>query len=94
MTTWLITGCSTGLGRALAEAVLARGHNVVITARDVTKVQDIADRYPDTALPLSLDVTDDDTVRAATAAAIERFGAIDVLVNKRRLRLPVGDRGG
>ena len=53
MTTWLITGCSTGLGRALAEAVLAHGHNAVVTARDVTKVQDIADGYPDTALALT-----------------------------------------
>ncbi|MGI3785925.1 MAG: SDR family NAD(P)-dependent oxidoreductase, partial [Janthinobacterium lividum] len=43
MTTWLITGCSTGLGRAFAEAVLARGGNVVATARDVAKVADLAD---------------------------------------------------
>ena len=35
MTTWLITGCSSGLGRALANAVLERGHNAVVTARDV-----------------------------------------------------------
>ena len=97
MTTWLITGCSTGLGRALAEAVLARGHNVVVTARDVTKVQDIADRYPDTALPLALDVTDDENVRAATAAALERFGVIDVLVNNAgygyRSAIEEGDDG-
>ena len=81
MTTWLITGCSTGLGRSLAEAVLARGHNVVVTARDVTKVLDLADAHPDTALPLALDVTDEKTVLAAVAAAQERFGAVDVLVN-------------
>ena len=81
MTTWLITGCSTGLGRALAEAVLDRGHNAVVTARDVTTVRDITDRHPDTALALALDVTDEDQVTTAVAAAEERFGGIDVLVN-------------
>ncbi|WP_328519778.1 oxidoreductase [Kribbella sp. NBC_00359] len=81
MTTWLITGCSTGLGRAFAEAVLARGQDVVVTARDVATVQDLADKYPDTALALPLDVTDDDQVAASVRAAEERFGAVDVLVN-------------
>ncbi|MGW7681539.1 oxidoreductase [Kribbella sp. NPDC054772] len=81
MTTWFITGCSTGLGRAFADAVLDRGHNVVVTTRDVGKVQDLADKYPDTALALPLDVTDDAQVTAAVGAAEDRFGAIDVLVN-------------
>jgi NAD(P)-dependent dehydrogenase (short-subunit alcohol dehydrogenase family) len=81
MTTWLITGCSTGLGRAFAEAVLARGDHAVVTARDVTKVQDLAEKHPDTALALPLDVTDDAQVAAAVAAAEERFGGVDVLVN-------------
>jgi len=79
--TWLITGCSTGLGRALAEAVLAHGDNVVVTARDVTSVQEIATARPDSALALALDVTDEAQVTAAVAAAQERFGAVDVLVN-------------
>lgn len=81
MPTWLITGCSTGLGRHLAQAVLERGWNAVVTARDVLRVQDLADTYPTTALPIALDVTDRaqvaDTVRRAEA----RFGRIDVLVN-------------
>lgn len=81
MTTWLITGCSTGLGRAFAEAVLAHGHHAVVTARDVTKVQDLAEKHPDTALALALDVTDDAQVAAAVAAAEERFGGVDVLIN-------------
>jgi len=81
MTTWLITGCSTGLGRAFAEAVLARGDNAVVTARDVAKVQDLADDHPDTALALALDVTDDAQVAEAVAAAEQRFGGVDVLVN-------------
>ena len=57
MSTWLITGCSTGLGRHLAKAVLERGHNAVVTARDATTVRDLAETYPDTALALALDVT-------------------------------------
>ncbi|MDI5973255.1 oxidoreductase [Streptomyces sp. SL13] len=81
MSTWFITGCSTGLGRALAQAVLAGGHNAVVTARDTANVRELADAHPGTALALPLDVTDHQQVTAAVAAAEERFGAIDVLVN-------------
>jgi NAD(P)-dependent dehydrogenase (short-subunit alcohol dehydrogenase family) len=81
MATWLITGCSTGLGRALAEAVLKDGHNAVVTARDVAKVQDIANAHPRHALALPLDVTDDAQVTAAVTAATDRFGSVDILVN-------------
>ncbi|PZE77035.1 oxidoreductase [Curtobacterium sp. MCBD17_019] len=81
MATWLITGCSTGLGRSFAGAVLAHGHNAVVTARDVTKVEDIARDHPDSALALALDVTDDAQVTAAVRAAEDRIGAVDVLVN-------------
>jgi NAD(P)-dependent dehydrogenase (short-subunit alcohol dehydrogenase family) len=81
MTTWLITGCSTGLGRSLASAVLARGDNAVVTARDAGSVRDLADAYPGTALAVALDVTDPAQVAAAAAAATERFGGVDVLVN-------------
>ena len=79
--TWLITGCSTGLGRAIATALLARGHNVVATAREVSKVQDLADMHPNSAVAAALDVTDDEQVTAAVAAAQRRFGHVDVLVN-------------
>lgn len=81
MSTWLITGSSTGLGRALAEAVLERGENAVVTARDVSKVEDLAKRYPDTALALSLDVTDQGQIERAVREAEARFGGVDVLVN-------------
>lgn len=80
-TTWFITGCSTGLGRALAEAVLEAGHRVAVTARSVERVQDLVDAAPERALALALDVTDGDQVRAAVARAQEHFGSIDVLVN-------------
>jgi NAD(P)-dependent dehydrogenase (short-subunit alcohol dehydrogenase family) len=81
MATWLITGCSTGLGRALAQAVLARGHNAVVTARDVTTVEDITAAHPDKALALPLDVTDRAQITSAVEEAKARFGGIDVLVN-------------
>jgi NAD(P)-dependent dehydrogenase (short-subunit alcohol dehydrogenase family) len=81
MPTWLITGCSSGLGRQLALAVLEHGLNAVVTARNSAKVQDIAARYPDTALALALDVTDRAQVAEAVRQAEAKFGAVDVLVN-------------
>jgi len=83
MPTWLITGCSTGLGRALAQAVLERGWNAVVTARNVASVQDLRALYPHTALalPLPLDVSDETQVAEAVRAAEDRFGGGDVLVN-------------
>lgn len=81
MTTWLITGCSTGLGHSLAEAVLKAGDNAVVTARDLEKVRALVREYPDTGVAAALDVTDRDQVQAAVALAEERFGGLDVLVN-------------
>lgn len=78
---WFITGCSTGLGRALAQHVLALGHPTVVTARNPSQVADLAAAHPDLALALSLDVTDPGQIKAAVAAAVARFGTIDVLVN-------------
>jgi NAD(P)-dependent dehydrogenase (short-subunit alcohol dehydrogenase family) len=81
MSTWLITGCSTGLGRALAEAVINAGHNAVVTARDSSKVTDLAEATPDRVLALALDVTKPEQVTSAVQQAQERFEGIDVLVN-------------
>ncbi|MFG1966607.1 oxidoreductase [Nonomuraea sp. NPDC049028] len=81
MKTWLITGCSTGFGRALALAVLDHGDQAVVTARRPEQIRDIIERGGDRALGLPLDVTDPAQVRAAVAAAEDRFGGIDVLVN-------------
>jgi NAD(P)-dependent dehydrogenase (short-subunit alcohol dehydrogenase family) len=81
MATWLITGCSTGLGRALARAVLTHGHNAVVTARNPGTVQDLAAAFPDTALALPLDVTDRAQISSVLDQAKERFGGVDVLVN-------------
>ena len=81
MVTWFITGCSTGLGRALAAAVLQAGHNAVLTARKPESLDDLVREHPDTALVLPLDVRDHAQVVAAVRAGEERFGALDVLVN-------------
>src|SRR5215211_2653475 len=81
MSTWLITRCSTGLGRALAESVIAAGHNAVVTARDVGKVADLTVGMTERVLALSLDVTDPAQVTNAVIRAQEKFGGVDVLVN-------------
>lgn len=81
MSTWLITGCSSGLGRHLAAAVLGAGHDAVVTARDASTVRDLVDADPEHAVAVSLDVTDDAQVAAAVRQAVERFGQVDVLVN-------------
>jgi NAD(P)-dependent dehydrogenase (short-subunit alcohol dehydrogenase family) len=81
LSTWLITGCSTGLGRALAQAVISAGHNAVVTARDPAKVADLAGAAPERVLAAALDVTEPAQVAAAVRRADEQFGGVDVLVN-------------
>jgi NAD(P)-dependent dehydrogenase (short-subunit alcohol dehydrogenase family) len=78
---WLITGSSRGLGRALADAVLAAGHQLVATARNPAQLTDLAERYGDQVRTLALDVTDPLAARDAIEAAVEAFGRLDVLVN-------------
>jgi len=81
MTAWFITGCSTGLGRALAEAALAAGHQVAVTARDRSTIADLEEAHPDTALALRLDVTDSAQVAELVRHVEKRFGGVDVLIN-------------
>jgi NAD(P)-dependent dehydrogenase (short-subunit alcohol dehydrogenase family) len=78
---WLITGSSRGLGRALAEAVLAQGDRLVATARDPAQLADLAEHYGDRIRAVSLDVTDAQAANAAVQSAVEAFGRLDVLVN-------------
>lgn len=78
---WFITGCSTGFGRDLATAVLAKGFRCVVTARNPKQVADIAAGHGDNALVLELDVTDSAEVASSVKRAEEKFGRIDVLVN-------------
>src|SRR5450631_2479770 len=78
---WFITGCSTGLGRALAERVLLNGQRCVATARDPAQIADIVAAYPDAALAIGLDVTNAKQRQDAVARAEKTFGQIDMLVN-------------
>lgn len=81
MKTWFITGCSSGLGRSLAKAVLNKGDCAVVTARKVEALMEFAEEFPETALILPLDVTDETAVEDSVRIAKQRFGGIDVLVN-------------
>src|SRR5260370_28428108 len=78
---WLIPGSSRGLGRALAEAVLAAGHKLVATARDPAQLADLVERYGDQVRAVALDVTNEQAAARAVGLAAEAFGRLDVLVN-------------
>ncbi len=79
--TWLVTGCSAGFGRAMAEVLLERGDNVVTTARRLDLLAPLVAAHPERAMALKLDVTQPAEVAAAVAATHARFGRIDGLVN-------------
>lgn len=81
MPTWLITGCSSGLGKSFARAALEAGFNAVITARSIQALDELVSVYPETALATELDVTDKTAIARVVKQTQDRFGAIDVLVN-------------
>ena len=81
MTTWLITGCSSGIGRGIAKAVLKHGDNAIVTARNISTVADIVENYPDTAIAVPLDITNKESIAGAVKAAADNFGGVDILVN-------------
>ena len=78
---WFVTGSSRGLGRAIAEAALDAGDNVVATARKPEQFDDLLARYGERIHPVALDVTDNDAVVAAVATGLKVFGRYDVVVN-------------
>ncbi|NCD71630.1 oxidoreductase [Mucilaginibacter agri] len=78
---WFITGCSTGFGRDLAKEVLANGYRAAVASRNTDDVKDIVEAYPETAIPVKLDVTKSDEIAAAVEQIKQKFGTIDVLVN-------------
>jgi len=78
---FLLTGSSRGLGRAIAQATLAAGHQLVATARRAASLEELVERYGDQILVLPLDVTDADQAQSVVAATVERFGRLDVVVN-------------
>ena len=78
---WLVTGSASGLGRDIAEAVLASGDRLLATARDPQRLNDLVERYDEHVSTAPLDVSDEAAAKAAVAKAIDVFGRLDVLVN-------------
>jgi NAD(P)-dependent dehydrogenase (short-subunit alcohol dehydrogenase family) len=78
---WHITGSARGLGRSIAEAVLAHGDQLIATARDPHHLTDLTERYSKDVRAVALDVRDREQARDAVNAAIETFGKLDVVVN-------------
>jgi NAD(P)-dependent dehydrogenase (short-subunit alcohol dehydrogenase family) len=78
---WLITGASAGFGQAIARAALDRGDTVIATARRPEALEPLVASAPEQVLALELDVTRQDTIDTAVAAALDRVGRVDVLVN-------------
>src|SRR5436853_2318349 len=78
---WLVTGSGSGLGRNIAEAVLADGHRLVATARDTRHLEDLVNKYGDQIRTAPLDVTDEKAAKASMQLAVDVFGHLDVVVN-------------
>ena len=81
MKTWLITGVSSGFGKAMTKQLLERGNRVVGTVRNRNKVQDLLTAYPETFDCELLDVTDVPAVHRIVSVAFEKYGRIDVVVS-------------
>ena len=77
--TWFITGCSSGFGRALAEAALARGQRVIATARDIRSIADL--EQADRCQVMALDITEASEIPLVIQAAAQVWGGLDVIVN-------------
>ncbi len=77
---WLVTGCGGGLGRAIAQEALERGHRVVATSRRVEGLHEWEEAWPESCRLLPLDVTAPD-LEELVARAVACFGRVDVLVN-------------
>ena len=78
---WLVTGSASGLGRNIAEAVLASGDRLVATARDPRRLEDLVKKYGDQVRTAALDVVDESAAQAAVQMAVAAFGRLDVVVN-------------
>src|ERR1700726_3728467 len=78
---WLVTGSASGLGRNIAEAVLASGDRLVATARNPRRLADLVEKFGDQVRTAPLDVADADAAFTAVQVAIDAFGRLDVVVN-------------
>ena len=78
---WLITGCSTGIGREIAKAALETGDIVIVTARRLDDVKDLHEQYPKQSLLMKLDITNKRDRIDAVEKMMEAYHRIDILVN-------------
>lgn len=78
---WFITGSSRGFGKVWTEAALKRGDKVAATARQLSSINDLKEKYGENVLILELDVTNSDQVKAAVAQAHAHFGRLDIVLN-------------
>lgn len=78
---WLITGCSRGIGQAIAQEAMRHGHLVAATARRLSDLDPLLKTNGQLCLPVQMDMDDQASIEAGLAAVIERFGRIDVLIN-------------
>ena len=78
---WLVTGSASGLGRNIAEAVLESGDQLVATARDPRRLDDLVNKFGERVRAVSLDVADESAAQAAVQVALDAFGRLDVVVN-------------
>jgi NAD(P)-dependent dehydrogenase (short-subunit alcohol dehydrogenase family) len=78
---WFVTGSASGLGRSIAEAVLASGDSLVATAREPKRLGDLLEKYGERVRTLALDVTDEEGCKKTVEKAVETFGNLDVVVN-------------
>src|SRR6476620_6432590 len=78
---WLITGSASGIGRSAARSVLERGDRLVATARDLNRLSELPERFPEKVILLQLDVTDEAAAQQAVDVAVRTFGRLDVLLN-------------
>lgn len=78
---WFITGTSRGFGRIWTEAALKRGDKVAATARKISSIADLKEKYGANVLPLELDVTNNEEVKTAVAQAHAHFGRLDIVLN-------------
>jgi NAD(P)-dependent dehydrogenase (short-subunit alcohol dehydrogenase family) len=79
--TWLVTGASSGFGRAITQAAIEAGDTVIAVARRTAALDDLVAAHPDRVEALALDVTDTERIETAVADIVTRYGRIDVLVN-------------
>lgn len=84
---WLVTGCSSGLGHALATAVARTGDGLAVTARKTADLEDLAAAWPGRITTIPLELRDAASCEEAVRTATERLGGIDILVNNAAVGL-------